>query len=173
MNKYEQLCQSYSKNMKDFKLYKEECYQFAVQLRDAIIDYYVIPKDRLRFRSKEDPKILTDDIYMAMEMQKDTFWHVRFAINLQCLKEDFPDENITFEACIRKTISNTFILKLPKETEFIVHQKDGRFQFEEFMDFLFIFLKSFYESELDRFLTTGHLPKNQAPIGFRFDPLEG
>ncbi len=172
MNKYEQLCESYSKNMKDFKLYKQECHGFAQQLREAIIDYYSIPEEKLRLRSKEDPKILTDDIYAAMDMQKDTYWHVRFAINLQCMKNDFPDENITFEACIKKTINNTFILKLPKETEFTIKKTDDRYNFHDFLDFLFLFLKGFYENELERFLTSGHLPKEQAPIGFRFDPIE-
>ena len=172
MNRYEQLCESYSKNMKDFKNYKQECYQLALQLRDAIIDYYSIPKGRLRLRTKEDPKVLTDDIYAAMDMQKDTFWHVRFAINLQCMKNDFPDENITFEACIKKTINNTFILKLPKETEFTIKRVGDEYIFREFLDFLFMFLKGFYENELDRFLTSGQLPKEQSPIGFRFDPVE-
>lgn len=172
MNKYEQLCESYSKNMKDFKLYKQECHHLATQLREAIINYYSIPDDRLKLRSKEDPKVLTDDIYAAMEMQKDTFWHVRFAISLQCMKKDFPDENITFEACIKKTLNNTFILKLPKETEFNIKKIDDQYQFQDFLDFLFLFLKGFYENELERFLTSGHFPKEQAPIGFRFDPIE-
>lgn len=171
MNRYKKLCEAYSKNMKDFKAYKQECHEFAQQLRDAIIAYYEIPENRLRLRSKEDPKVLTDDIYAAMDMQKDTFWHVRFAISLFCNKDEFPDENITFEACIKKT-NNAFLLKLPKETAFTIHREEDKFIFKEFLDFLFMFLKSFYENELDRFLTSGQFPKEQAPIGFRFDPVE-
>lgn len=172
MNKYEQLCHAYSRNMKDFKNYKQECYRFAQSLKEAILEYYKIPEDRLKLRSKDDPKILTDDIYAAMDMQKDTFWHVRFAISLICNKDEFPDENVTFEACIKKT-SNSFIVKLPKETEFAITQVDDKYQFQDFLDFLFLFLKGFYENELDRFLTSGQFPKEQAaPIGFRFDPIE-
>ena len=171
MNKYEQLCEAYSKNMKDFRNYKQECYHFAHELRKAILEYYHIPEEKLRLRSKEDPKILTDDIYAAMDMQKDTFWHVRFAINLICLKEEFPDENITFEACIKRT-NQAYLLKLPKETEFMIKKVEGQYYFKDFLDFLFMFLKGFYENELDRFLTSGQLPKEQAPIGFRFDPIE-
>lgn len=172
MNKYDQLCEAYSKNMKDFKNYKQECYQLALRLREAVIDYYQIPDGRIRLRSKEDPKILTDDVYEAMDMQKDTYWHIRFAISLQCMKEDFPDENITFEACIKKT-RDGFLLKLPKETEFIIRQnEEGNYNFQDFLDFLFMFLKGFYESELERFLTNGESSKEHAPIGFRFDPIE-
>lgn len=173
MNKYEQLCKAYSGNMKDFKQYKQECHEFALHLRDAIIEYYQVPDKRLRLRSKADPKVLTDDLYEAMDMQKDTFWHISFAINLQCMEENFPDENITFEACIKKTSADQFILKLPKETEFTVRKQEGGYNFSEFLDFLFLYLKGFYENELHRFLTSGHLPKEQAaPIGFRFDPIE-
>lgn len=171
MNKYDQLCDAYSKNMKDFKGYKQECHQFALHLRDAVVDYYKIPEGRLHLRSKEDSKTLTDDVYQAMDMQKDTYWHVRFAINLQCLEEDFPDENITFEACIKKA-NNGFLLKLPKEPDFIVKKEEGSYDFREFLDFLFMFLKSFYENELERFLTKGETTREQAPIGFRFDPIE-
>ena len=171
MNKYEQLCKAYSKNMQDFRAYKQECYRFAQQLRGAIVEYYGIPEERLKLRSKEDPKILTDDIYAAMDMQKDTFWHVRFAINLHCSKEEFPDENITFEACIKRS-NEAYLLKLPKETEFTINKEEGNYNFKDFLDFLFMFLKGFYENELDRFLTSGQLPKEQAPIGFRFDPIE-
>lgn len=171
MNKYEQLCQAYNKNMTDFRDYKQECHRMALKLREAVIAYFHIPEDRLRLRSKEDPKILTDDIFAAMDMQKDTFWHIRFAINLRCMEKEFPDENITFEACIKRS-NNAYILKLPKEPEFNVREKDGTYDFQDFMDFLFLFLKGFYETELDRFLTSGHLPKEQTPIGFRFDPLE-
>lgn len=174
MNRYEQLCRAYSGNMMDFKKYKQECHQLALQLRDAITRYYEIPENKLRLRSKSDPKELTDDIYAAMDMQKDTFWHIRFAINLECLEKDFPDENITFEACIKKTSEHTFILKLPRETEFMVRKNEDGYDFSEFLDFLFLFLKGFYENELERFLTSGHLPKDreQSPIGFRFDPIE-
>lgn len=171
MNKYEQLCEAYSRNMKDFKSYKQECHQFALHLREAIMQYYSIPENRLRLRSKEDPKILTDDIYAAMDMQKDTFWHVRFAISLFCRKDEFPDENVTFEACIKKT-NTAFLLKLPKETEFTIREEDGKYDFHDFLEFLFMFLKGFYENELDRFLTSGHHPREQPPIGFRFDPIE-
>lgn len=171
MNRYQQLCDAYSSNMKDFKRYKQECHQFALQLRDAIIEYYQIPENRLRLRSKEDPKILTDDVYASMDMQKDTFWHISFAINLQCMGDEFPDENITFEACIKKTSDNNFILKLPKETEFNIRKSEEGYNFSDFLDFLFMFLKGFYENELQRFLTSGLHAKEQAPIGFRFDPV--
>ncbi len=171
MNKYNQLCDAYSKNMKDFKSYKQECYQLALRLREAVSEYYQIPEGRIRLRSKEDPKILTDDVYEAMDMQKDTYWHIRFAINLQCMKEEFPDENITFEACIKKA-RDSFLIKLPKETEFILKEVNGNYNFQEFLDFLFLFLKGFYENELERFLTNGETRKEQAPIGFRFDPIE-
>lgn len=172
MSKYDQLCDSYSNNMRDFKNYKQECYHFAQHFREAVLDYYQVPPERLRLRSKEDPKKLTDDIYEAMDMQKDTFWHIRFAISLQCRKESFPDENITFEACIKKT-RDSFLIKLPKETEFTIRKdENGKYNFSDYLDFLFMFLKGFYDNELERFLTSGHLPKEQAPIGFRFDPIE-
>ena len=172
MTRYDELCKAYAKNLSDFKTYKETCYRFALKLMEELKQEYNIPDERLKLRSKDDPKEVTDNMLEAMDMQKDTFWHIRFSITVCADMEEQIKESMSFEICIKKVTSN-FILSIPNEREFNILETDGKYNFREFFDYLFNSLKSFYEHELERFLiSTPSTKKEQSPIGFRFDVID-
>jgi hypothetical protein len=168
-SRYEALCQAFARNVLDFRTYKEECHNFALRFKEELGKAFQVPDGKMKLRSKSDPKEFTEDMYEAMDMQKDTFWHIRFAITVEAHDQSLPKENIGFEVCLKK-LDKHFVISLPQRRQFTVWpDKSGQFDFSEFFDYLFVFLKSFYENELDRFLASGHTNKEQAPIGFRFD----
>lgn len=172
MTRYEELCKAYAKNLSDFKGYKEACYKFANTLMVELKQEFNIPDDRLKLRSKDDPKEVTDNMLEAMDMQKDTYWHIRFSITVCAEMDEQLKESMSFEISIKKVVDH-FVLAIPNEREFTIKESEGTFNFEDFFDYLFSSLKSFYEQELDRFLTTTpSAKKEQSPIGFRFDVLD-
>lgn len=171
LSRYNALCEAFARNVIDFRVYKEECHDFALKFKKELEDAFGIPLGKIKLRSKEDPKEFTEDMYEAMDMQKDTFWHIRFAITVESHDQSLPKENIGFEVCIKK-MANHFLISLPQRRQFTVWpDKEGNYNLSEFFDYLFVFLKSFYENELERFLASGHTNKEQAPIGFRFDVI--
>lgn len=176
MTRYEELCKAYAKNLSDFKTYKEACYKFASTLMEELKREFNIPDDHLKLRSKNDPKEIAENMLDAMDMQKDTYWHIRFSItvcaDMEEQQKDPHKESMSFEISIKK-VSTHFILAIPNEREFTILEHEGTYNFKNFFDFLFSSLKSFYEQELDRFLTTApNAKKEQSPIGFRFDVLD-
>ncbi|EMR03588.1 hypothetical protein [Cesiribacter andamanensis] len=175
MTKYEELCKAYAKNLSDFKTYKELCYHFAINLMEQLKQEFNIPPDRLQLRSKEDSKETTDNMLEAMDMQKDTFWHIRFSITVCSEADEQLKESMSFEICIKKLPSH-FLLSIPNEREFIILEKEEGYNFSEFFSYLFTSLKNFYEQELERFLSTAPSTssgkKEQSPIGFRFDVID-
>ncbi len=172
MTRYEELCKAYAKNLHDFKTYKETCYRFAVTLMEELKQEFNIPDERLKLRSKDDPKEVTESMLEAMDMQKDTYWHIRFSITVCSDTDENLKESMSFEISIKK-IGASFILAIPNEREFTIEEREGRYNFKTFFDYLFSSLKSFYEQELDRFLTNATIAKKeQSPIGFRFDVLD-
>lgn len=177
MSKYDQLCKAYSKNLSDFKTYKEVCYRFAMSLMHQLKHEFNIPDERLQLRSKDDPKETTQNMLEAMDMQKDTFWHIRFSITVCADSQDHDEplkESMSFEICIKK-MPSYFILSIPNEREFTIEEAgEGNHNFVPFFDYLFTSLKNFYEQELERFLSTAPnaVKKEQSPIGFRFDVID-
>lgn len=172
MTRYEELCKAYAKNLHDFKSYKETCYRFASTLMEELKQEFNIPHERLKLRSKDDPKEVTENMLEAMDMQKDTYWHIRFSITVCAEADEHMKESMSFEISIKK-IGSSFILAIPNEREFTIEEKEGRYNFSPFFDYLFNSLKDFYEQELDRFLTgAASVKKEQSPIGFRFDVLD-
>ena len=172
--RYEELCKAYAKNLSDFKGYKETCYKFAMILMEELKQEFSIPDERLKLRSKDDPKEVTDNMLEAMDMQKDTYWHIRFSITVCADQEELQKESMSFEICIKK-VGNLFVLAIPNEREFNIQEaaEDKKYNFSEFFDYLFVSLKSFYEHELERFLVSiPNSKKEQSPIGFRFDVLD-
>ena len=168
-SRYIELCQAYAKNLTDFKQYKETCYQFLNQLMLKLQDSFNIPPERLCLRSKQDPKQLTDNLMEAMDMQKDTFWHVRISITVFADAEGEVKERMSFEVMVKK-LPSYYVLAIPNEQEFnIIDNPQRDWDFNPFFDYVFNSLKNFYENELERFLDTGSSPKkDSSPIGFRF-----
>jgi hypothetical protein len=176
MTRYEQLCKAYSKNLSDFKTYKELCYRFAVNLMEQLKQEFYIPDDRLQLRSKDDSKEITTNMLEAMDMQKDTFWHIRFSITVCSEADEHLKESMSFEICIKKMPTH-FLLSIPNEREFFIPEAEDNYNFTDFFNYLFTSLKDFYEQELDRFLSTAPgsgstIKKEQSPIGFRFDVID-
>lgn len=172
MTRYEELCIAYAKNLADFKGYKETSYRFAVTLMEELKKEFNIPDERLKLRSKDDPKEVTENMLEAMDMQKDTFWHIRFSITVCADKEEQLKESMSFEISIKK-MSDHFLLAIPNEREFSIIEVDGKYNFKDFFEYLFSSLKNFYEQELDRFLTGSPSTKKEtSPIGFRFDVID-
>jgi hypothetical protein len=168
-SRYAQLCRAYAKNLTDFKQYKETCYRFLNQLMIKLQDAYDIPPERLCLRSKQDPKQLTDNLMEAMDMQKDTFWHVRISITVFADAEGDVKERMSFEIMVKK-LPTYFVLAIPNEQEFNIDDNPQHdWDFSLFFDYVFNSLKNFYEHELERFLNTGATGKKEiSPIGFRF-----
>lgn len=172
MTRYEELCKAYAKNLSDFKGYKEACFKFANALMEDLKVEFNIPDERLKLRSKEDAKEVTENMLEAMDMQKDTYWHIRFSITVCADLEESLKESMSFEIAIKKVL-NHFVLAIPNEREFTIVEREGKYNFKDFFDYLFSSLKSFYEQELERFLSsTPNAKKEQSPIGFRFDVLD-
>jgi hypothetical protein len=172
MTRYEELCKAYAKNLTDFRTYKETCYKFALTLMEELKQEFNIPNERLKLRSKDDPKEVTENMLEAMDMQKDTFWHIRFSITVCADMDEQLKESMSFEISIKR-VAAYFILAIPNEREFTIEEKDGNYNFRDFFDYLFNSLKTFYEQELERFLvTTPNAKKEQSPIGFRFDVID-
>ena len=168
-SRYQLLCQAYAKNLSDFKLYKNACHRFLDQLMVKLQQAFNIPSDKLSLRTKQDPKELTDNLLDAMDMQKDTFWHVRISITVCADNEEQVKERMSFEVMVKK-LPTYYILAIPKEREFNIEDNPQHdWDFTPFFDYLFESLRSFYEHELERFLNTGLADKRQnSPIGFRF-----
>lgn len=167
--RYQELCRAYAKNLTDFKQYKETCYRFLDQLMVKLQDAFDIPPERLCLRSKQDPKQHTDNLAEAMDMQKDTFWHVRISITVFADPEGQVKERMSFEVMVKK-LPTHYILAIPNEQEFIIDDNpEHNWDFSPFFDYVFNSLKNFYEHELERFLNTGASSKKESsPIGFRF-----
>ena len=164
MTKFEELNQIYTNAENDFKEYRWNCLNFAVQVGKGLAEYLECDYDEIQYYRPpdKDNKSMEAHPRDALLIDIDTSWHYGMGINLYVEGNiDNPAMSYIFDLALKKEDGN-FGLRFTKEKkEFTLDPKDPT-SFIPVYDLIYTIIKNRFEQELEKFLnhkSTEHFPE--------------
>ncbi len=86
MSKYKDLCKIYTDSRMKFSRNQDDCHQFLEKLVQGLIDYFNIPKDKIKLFPVigEPDTSINYSVREAMRLNQDKFWHIGVEVTLIC-----------------------------------------------------------------------------------------
>ncbi len=163
IDRYQVLTEIYRENLKEFKDYQKESLDFFTQFLEAFVEYFSLSKGKLILLSWDENTPAEKDLSKAMQLQDDSFWHVRMGIKLIINDEKLPEQNLLFEMSFKR-YKGAFIMKLDNSQPIEIPSADGKWHHHEFLKHTYEFLADFYQNDLNKFLDK---PESN-PLGFDY-----
>ena len=151
MDRFRVLFEIYSENLKEFNKYQKESLDFFSQYLESFIEYFSVVQDNMLLFSWDEKGSLTSEPEKAIQLQSDSFWHVRMGIKLWVKKSQLPEQNLLFEMSFKKFRGN-FIMKLGTGVPIEIPFSNGKWHHHEFLKHIYEYLVDFYQNDLDKFL---------------------
>jgi len=162
MTKFEDLNKIYTKAEEDFKKYRWECIDFAVQLGKGLANYLECDYDEIAYYRPpdKDAKAMEAHPRDALLIDTDTLWHYGMGLNLYVANnKDNPSMTYIFDISLKKDNGN-FAVRLMKEKKEFSFDPNKFDDFDQLYDLIFNIIKNRFEKELTKFL------KNQSAEHF-------
>ncbi len=151
MDRFQVLFEIYRKNHDEFTEYQKVSLTFFKQYIDSFLEYFSLDPDNLLLYSWEEDRKQATDPSKALQLQSDSFWHVRMGIRLKIKEVKLPEQNLLFEMLFKKYKGN-YIMKLGNSQSIDIPYADGQWHHYEFLKYVYEFLVDFYQNDLDKFL---------------------
>lgn len=151
MDRFQVLFEIYRKNVEEFTDYQKESVKFFKQFLESFIDFFSLEKENLVLFSWDENRSLTQEPAKAMQLNPDSFWHVRMGIRLKVKDVNLPEQNLLFEMSFKKYKGN-FIMRLGNDQSIEIPYAEGQWHHYEFLKYIYEFLVDFYQNDLEKFL---------------------
>lgn len=151
MDRFRVLFEIYRKNVEEFTAYQKESIKFFKQFLNSFMEFFSLEKENLILFSWDENRSLTQEPAKAMQLNPDSYWHVRMGMNLKVKDVNLPEQNLLFEMSFKKYKGN-FIMKLMNDHIIEIPYADGQWHHYEFLKFVYEFLVDFYQNDLEKFL---------------------
>ena len=151
MDRFRVLFEIYRKNVEEFAEYQKESLLFFEQYLESFIEYFSLSPGNLILFSWDEKGSPTQELPKAMQLQQDSFWHVRMGIKLVVKDIKIPEQNLVFEMLFKKYKGN-FIMKMGIDPHIEIPFANGKWHHYEFLKFVYEFLVDFYQNDIDKFL---------------------
>lgn len=170
MTKFEELCSAYKKAQTEFKQYKDDCHDFAIDLWNNITSYFQIPTSQLTlYKINEDGEYeaTAPPMINALSLWPDAYWQVGFGITLFESKDTYPQETIIIGLRLKRDTENNYFARLNgSDQEFQIDRKNQN-DYQKFFDFLFKEIQKSYCTGLQTFIDQDTTIRK---IGFKVNP---
>lgn len=163
MDRFQVLFEIYKKNLEDFNSYQQESLQFLVGFLTSYLEYFSLPPKNAILYSWDEKPAPTNEPLKAMNLNPDSFWHVRVGMLLKMPNSKLPEQILTFEMMFKKYKGN-FIMKLANNHSIEIPFENGKWHYYEFNKALYEFFVDFYQNDLEKFLD---LPESNK-LGFDY-----
>ncbi len=163
MSKFEELCKAYATSINNFSKYRDDCKEFASNLREGMSAYFQCPIEFTSLLEEQTQPLHT--LTGLMYLGDDTFWHIGIKITLyKEPKGGLPQDTALLSILIKKIDDDYFIVKLGNiKQKFTIHN-DKEDEFIDFYEFIFEQIKRHYEEGLKDFLEQN---ETSIKIGFQ------
>jgi hypothetical protein len=151
MDRFQVLFEIYRENLKEFNDYQNESLKFFQTYIESFIEYFSLREENLLLFSWEENNPPTMDPQKAIQLQPDSFWHVRMGIRLKVKEVKLPEQNLLFEMLFKKYKGN-FIMKLGGGPAIEIPYANGSWHHYEFLKHVYGYLVDFYQNDLNKFL---------------------
>jgi hypothetical protein len=151
MDRFRVLFEIYRKNVEEFNEYQKESLLFFEQYLESFIEYFTLKPENLILFSWDEKGSPTQELSKAMQLQQDSYWHVRMGIKLIVKDVKLPEQNLVFEMLFKKFKGN-FIMKRGNDQAIDIPFASGKWHHYEFLKNVYEFLVDFYQNDLDKFL---------------------
>ena len=151
MDRFQVLFEIYRKNVEEFAEYQKESFSFFEQYLESFIEYFSLTPDNLILFSWEGENAQTQELAKAMQLNSDSYWHVRMGIKLKVKNVKLPEQNLIFEMLFKKYKGN-FIVKLGNDPGIDIPYANGKWHHYEFLRYVYEFFVDFYQNDLTKFL---------------------
>lgn len=155
MTKFEELNKIYTAAEQDFKNYRSNCIEFAIQLGKGLANYLECDYEEILYYQPPDNegKAIEVNARDALLIDKDTSWHYGMGINLYVENNmDDPSMTYIFDLAIKKDKENYIISLLNEKKEFNFESSKPE-DLKPFYDMIYNTIKNRFEEELTKFLT--------------------
>jgi len=163
MNRFLVLFEIYRKNVEEFNDYQKESIKFFNQFLESFMEYFTLEPENLVLLSWEAEGKQTTESPKAMQLNPDSFWHVRMGIKLKVKDVNIPEQNLLFEMSFKKYKGN-YIMRLGNTQSIEIPFADGQWHHYEFLRYVYEFLVDFYQNDLEKFLDRPELNR----LGFNY-----
>ena len=163
MNRFQVLFEIYRDNVEEFNSYQKESYMFFEQYLESFIEFFSLSPENLVIFSWDENQPLTQEIAKAIQLQPDSYWHVRMGIRLVQKDVKIPQQDLLFEMLFKK-YKGSFIMKLDAGSIIEIPHSDGKWHHYEFLKYVYEHLVDFYQNDLNKFLDK---PENNR-LGFNY-----
>ncbi|MGG7036973.1 MAG: hypothetical protein ACI7YS_17525 [Flavobacterium sp.] len=168
MSKFEQLCSAYKKAQTEFKEFRDNSRDFAVNLWDRMIQYFEIPPSQLSlYKVNEDDEYETvaPPMFNALTLRSDAYWQVGFGITLfETDKNEFPQETIIIDLLLKWENKDLYKIKLSDHDKEFQIDRNNPDDFKNFFDYIYKEIETDYKTGLQTFLDQN---KTIRRIGFK------
>ncbi len=151
MDRFRVLFEIYRKNVEEFAEYQKESFLFFEQYLESFIEYFSLSPENLLLFSWDEEKSPTQELSKAIQLNSDSFWHIKMGIKLKIKDVKLPEQNLLFEMLFKKYKGN-FIMKLGNDPSIDIPFANGKWHHYEFLKYVYEFLVDFYQNDLEKFL---------------------
>ncbi len=163
MNKFQEMCNSFTKSCNNFFSYRDECMGFLTNLINGFIEYCEIPKEQIKCipLNQELKENWQYTVLGSMHLDDDTYWHIGLILTLYRAPNTFPHQPVKMIFKVKKN-QDCFLLRFGEvEDVFEIRNPEG--DLPKYYDFVVRSIKSHFEEGLQRFLENSATIKK---IGF-------
>ena len=151
IDRYQVLAEIYKENLKEFNDYQKESLKFFKQYLESFIEFFSLSPEHLLLFTWDENGSQTADPSKALQLQEDSFWHVRMGIKLKVKDEKLPEQNLLFEMSFKK-YKGSYIMKLNSGLAVEIPFAKEKWHHHEFLKHIYDFLADFYQNDLSKFL---------------------
>ena len=151
MNKYQELCDSFSVAQEKFSVYRDECLYFGDELWRRMMGYLQVPNNkRLLYKigEKGEFKLVPAQVINAIELRPDNYWQLGLGFVLKQNEDNVPSETIQIPVLFRREHKEAkfYVRLFDEKTDHVITQGDED-SFVAFFDFIFDLIVSNYKDE--------------------------
>jgi len=147
MSKFEELQNAYTKSREEIQEYENDCKTFAEKIIGGLVNYLEAPKENFQYLPLNIDEEIKKNYHYAMEieLEEDTYFHVRFRIHFNELAA------VAFTFLIKKDDNHFIIRGYEKDIEHKI-DPDNETDYTNFYEYIFQQLKEYYKTGFQNWL---------------------
>jgi hypothetical protein len=110
MSKFDEMCGALATARKNWRAFRDRCYQDMGTLVHGFIQYCEIPEGQVEFRNLQEAKEgLHYTLPGAMHLADDGLWHLGLLLTLYTSTNAFPRQPLLIEFCVSEQSGRTMV----------------------------------------------------------------